>query len=135
DSIESDLSEELIASINALKEEEATLIEKTKEARDDYNRWIKSKDEVERELKSLIEEYTSESKIIAKSANNRMMKDLLDMLAGKDLEETTYGFNHELIKHYDSGQEIRNLLIDYYDFDKREKINNFLKKQCWIKNK
>ena len=112
-SVQIDLSDELKASIDELKREEELLKEKTKEARDDYNRWIKSKDEVERELKSLVDEYTSESKIIAKSANNRMMKDLLNMLAGKENEDVVYEFDSELIQHYESGQEIINLLIDY----------------------
>ena len=113
ESSQPDLSDELKASIAELKEEEALLVEQTKEARDDYNRWIKSKDEVERELKSLIEEYTSESKIIAKSANNRMMKDLLDMLAGKENDAVDYEFNGELIRHYENGQQIIDVLIDY----------------------
>ena len=113
ETIQEDLTDELKASIDELKEEEAILIEQTKEARDDYNRWIKSKDEVERELKSLIEEYTSESKIIAKSANNCMMKDLLDMLAGKESGEVSYAFDTELIRHYENGQQIIDLLIEY----------------------
>ncbi len=113
ESVQIDLSDELIAQIDELRREEELLKEKTKEARDDYNRWIKSKDEVEHELKSLVEEYTSESKIIAKSANNRMMKDLLNMLAGKESEDIVYDFDSDLIQHYESGQEIIDLLIDY----------------------
>ena len=108
--------EEILKNIDRLKKEEIIYQEKVKTTRDDYHRWIKYKDEVENELKELIGNYSNEAKLIAKNADNYLMKDILGIITGTSKEERVLEkYDESVIDVFSTGEEIIERVLDFIE--------------------
>lgn len=119
------LPEKLRNEIEDLKLEIEDFKLKRKDAQDDYNNWIKYKDDVKKELGDLVRDYTNQAKTLARTADSYLLKEVIDIINDTESDKSyvinTYANSN--ILSYESGEQLLDAFYDFISLKANRKIS------------